>query len=382
MPEVVRIIARLNIGGPAIHTVLATSRIAPRFETLLVTGVPGELEGDMRYYARDRGVTPVEIHELGREISMWDDLRALVKLVTLLRRVKPAIVHTHTAKAGTLGRVAAILAGVPIRVHTFHGHVFEGYFPRWKSSLFLQLERLLARFTSRLLTVSEGQRRELVERFRVARDEHFSVIPLGLDLEHLVDCEQHRGELRAELGFDASTKLVGIVGRLVPIKNHSLFLQMAKRVADPKMTFLIVGGGEKESALRGEAEALGLTDCVRFLGWRKDLDRIYADLDAVALTSRNEGTPVALIEAMSAGVPVVATAVGGVGDVLRDGARGELVGPPFSPEALADALKRALAPASRERARQQRRQIAEEYGAERLCRDLEALYTRLLQTED
>jgi len=380
---VVRIIARLNIGGPAIRTVLATAGVDRiRFPTKLVTGRPGSNEGDMRYLAREYRIEPIEIPELGREISAFDDLRALIKLITILRRERPRIVHTHTAKAGTLGRVAAILAGVPVRVHTFHGHVFEGYFPRWKVRLFLTIERVLARFTHRILTVSESQREELLHRFAIASPDQLRVVPLGLDLHLLAACEVHRGELRAELGLSKDARIVGIVGRMVPVKNHELFLKAAAELfrlrAREDLHFLMIGGGELEADLRRLAVSLRLAARAHFLGWRRDLARLYADLDVVALTSRNEGTPVALIEAMAAGVPVAATAVGGVPDLLHQGTRGELVSPPFTPAAVAAAMDRALSPEARERAALFRRQILEDYGADRLCRDLEALYTDVL----
>ena len=377
MPKIVRIIARLNIGGPAIHTVLTTAGIK-NFDTTLVAGQCGAEEGDMSYLARERGVEPMIIEELGREISPFDDVRAFARLVRVLRRERPDIVHTHTAKAGTLGRLAAIVARVPVRVHTFHGHVFDGYFPPWKTRVFLLIERTLARFTDRILTVSDGQRSDLAERYQIADAERIEVVPLGLDLEPLLGCEQHRGQLRKELGTDAP--LVGIVGRMVPIKNHELFFAAAAQV--PKAHFVVVGGGEREVELRAVVEELGIADRTHFIGWRRDLDRVYADLDVVVLTSKNEGTPVALIEAMTAGVPVVATAVGGVPDLLGHGQRGDLVPAPFEPAEIAAAIGRALMPAARERAARLRAQTVENFGASRLCKDLENLYTRLLKERD
>ncbi|MBI4934155.1 MAG: glycosyltransferase [Actinobacteria bacterium] len=381
MPRVVRIIARLNVGGPAIHAVLATAGLNHTFPTVLVTGVPGPREGDMRYFAAEHGVTPLEIPELGREISPLDDVWALLKLIAILRRERPDVVHTHTAKAGTLGRIAALVAGVPIRVHTFHGHVFDGYFPAWKAWAFLAIERVVARFTDRVLTLSEGLRDDLSSHFRVAPASKITVVPLGLDLHPLAQCEMHRGELRRELGIPPDAVLVGIVGRMVPVKNHGLFFralaELVTRESRP-LRAIVVGSGELEAQLRPQVDGLGLSPIVHFLGWRRDLERIYADLDVVALTSLNEGTPVALIEAMAAGVPVVSTAVGGAPDLLREGERGELVSPPFSPVAVASGIQRALAPSSRQRAARFRRAVLDEYGAERLCRDLEQLYRGLL----
>ena len=381
MPRVVRVIARLNVGGPAIHAVLASSGIGTDFPTLLVTGLPGPAEGDMAYLAAEHGVRPFVIPELGRELSPLDDLRALVKLIALLRREKPDIVHTHTAKAGTLGRIAAILCGVPVRVHTFHGHVFAGYFPPWQTRAFLAIERLLGRFTQRIVTLSDGLRRELVERYRIAPWDAVAVIPLGLDLAPIAACATRRGELRRELGVGPAARLVGIVGRLVPVKNHDLFLDACVRLqrrGKADVHGVVVGGGELEASLRRRARALGLAERVHFLGWRRDLAPVYADLDVAVLTSRNEGTPVALIEAMAAGVPVVATAVGGAPDLLGHGAKGELVPPPFSPDDLAAAIARALTPEARARSARVAPAILAAYSAPRLCRDLETLYNELV----
>jgi glycosyltransferase involved in cell wall biosynthesis len=383
MARVVRIIARLNVGGPAIHAVLASSGMGADYPTLLVTGHCGPAEGDMAYLAAEHGVEPVVIPELGRAVSPFDDLRAFVKLVALLRRERPDIVHTHTAKAGTLGRLAAILCGVPVRVHTFHGHVFAGYFPPWQTQLFLAVERLLGRFTHRIVTLSDGLRRELVERYHIAPWDTVAVIPLGLDLQPMAACAARRGELRRELGVGKSARLVGIVGRLVPIKNHDLFLDAfaaLPRRGARAVHGVVVGGGELEARLRQRVRALGLADRVHFLGWRRDLAPVYADLDVAVLTSRNEGTPVALIEAMAAGVPVVATAVGGAPDLLDHGEQGELVPPPFRAADLAAAIGRALTPAARARSARLAPGILEAYSAARLCRDLESLYNALVPT--
>jgi glycosyltransferase involved in cell wall biosynthesis len=378
--KVVRVIARLNIGGPAIHTVLASVGVDPaRFPTLLVAGRPGAEEGDMTDLARERGADLYQIDELGRDLRAFHDVRAFYKLWRLLRRERPLIVHTHTAKAGTLGRLAAILAGVPIRVHTFHGHVFEGYFPPWKTAVFLAIERLLARHTDRILTLSGRQKQDVTERYRVAPADKVDVVPLGLDLAPLAGCEAARGQLRAELRLGPEVPLIAMVGRFVPIKNHALFLQAAAVLGctQPDARFVLVGDGECARAIAEQTTALGLQGRVIPLGWRRDLQRIYADLNVVALTSLNEGTPVALIEAMAAGVPVVATSVGGVADLLQGGRRGEVIAVPASPEQVADGLLRALSPLARERARRVRAEIVAEYGVERLCRRLEDLYTAL-----
>jgi glycosyltransferase involved in cell wall biosynthesis len=379
---IVRVIARLNVGGPAIHTVLLTRGLNDGdFRSTLVTGMHGKEEGDMSYFAHERGVDPVVIPEIGRELSWRDDLVAFFKLVKLMRRLKPEIVHTHTAKAGAVGRVAALFAGVPIRIHTFHGHVFRGYFGALKTRVFLWIERFLARSSAGVVAISERQKHELTRVFRVTDERRCTVIPLGFDLASFEAAERRRGELRRELGRSASEPLVGIVGRLVPIKNHSLFLQAMRKVVQkrPDTALVIVGDGELRRALEDETRALGLADRTHFLGWRRDLDVVYADLDLVALTSINEGTPVALIEGMAAARAVVATDVGGVGDVVENRETG-LVVPPDDAELFAAAVLELLEdPSLRERyGRAGRERAVGRYGAGRLVGDVRALYLELL----
>lgn len=379
--RVARVIARLNIGGPAIHTILLTAGLNPaRFESLLVTGVEAEHEGNMLDLAAAKGVQPLVIPDLGREISLWRDLRTLGMLYHLFRRWRPAIVHTHTAKAGTVGRLAARWAGVPIVIHTFHGHVFHGYFGPWKTRAFIYIERALARWSDRIVTVSEGQRAELAA-YGIAPPDKIAVIPLGFELDEFLHCEARRGQLRAELGLAADTPLVGVVARLTAVKNHHLFLEAARLVAqeEPITRFLMVGDGELRAELENRARALGLAERVLFLGWRSDMPRIYADLDVVALTSHNEGTPVSLIESMAAGVPVVSTAVGGVPDIVADGACGYLV-PPGDAVALARGILTLLKDRESAQAmgRAGRDFAWQRFGVERLLNDVERLYTQLL----
>jgi glycosyltransferase involved in cell wall biosynthesis len=381
--RVMRIIARLNVGGPAIHTVLLTEGLEDgEFHSLLVTGKHGEHEGDMSYVAGDRGITPTVIPELGRELSWQDDLVAFWKLVGLIRSFRPQIVHTHTAKAGAIGRFAAIVAGVPVRVHTFHGHVFRGYFGPTKTQVFLWIERFLGRFTQRVVAISELQRDELCDVYRVIPRRRCDVIPLGFDLRPFAVAERRRGDLRRELGAPDGRPLIGIVGRLVPIKNHAMFLDVARRVLDVRDAgFVVVGDGELRSELERAARERGLADHVRFLGWRRDLDVIYADMDVVTLTSINEGTPVTLIEGLAAARPVVATRVGGVADVVEHERTGLLV-PGGDVDGCARAVLRLLAdPGLGERfGREGRERALVRYGSQRLVDDVRRLYLELLAT--
>lgn len=383
MPEklrVLRAITRLNIGGPAIHAILLTRGLQnERFSSVLVTGLEGPHEGSMRDLATRHGVRPRELRELGREVSPLNDLRATLAMYRLIRRGRPHIVHTHMAKAGTAGRLAARLARVPIVVHTFHGHTFHSYFGPLKTKLFIQIERTLGHMTDRVIAVSDIQRSEIAQ-YGVAPLEKIVTIPLGLEIEPMLDAEQDRGRLRAQLDLNGHGKLVGIVARLVPIKAHEVFLQAAARVrdAEPDTSFLIVGDGERRAELEAMVRDLDLGRSTRFLGWRGDMREVYADLDVVTLSSNNEGSPVVLIEALAAARPVVATSVGGVPNVVADGRTGLLV-PPRDPQALADGIVRLLRDPERAASYGQagRASVFPRHSSTRLIQDVERLYLGL-----
>jgi len=380
--RVLRIIGRLNVGGPSIHVVNLAAGLDPdRFEHLLVIGRESRDEGSMLDYALSRNVWPHRIEEIVTTFSLAPrDAIALKRLVSLIRLYRPHIVHTHTAKAGLLGRVAARLAGVPIVVHTFHGHVLHGYFGPLPSWGLRQLERTLAWFTDRLVTVSQQVKKDLID-YGVASDERISVIPLGLDLEPFLNAPIHRGQFRQDIGLRGEDKLVGIVGRIFPIKNHALFLESAARIAarDPATRFVIVGDGNLRSGLEQQSRQLGIKDRVLFTGWRADLARIYADLDVLVVSSNNEGTPVSAIEAMAASCPVVATRVGGVPDLITDGVNGRLV-PAKDAEAIADAVIDLLG--HREAAKNiglnAMTSARERFDLKRLIKDVDHLYRELL----
>jgi glycosyltransferase involved in cell wall biosynthesis len=375
------VIARLNVGGPALHAVLLTERLDPaRYESRLVAGRIGDAEGD---YLELRGTTPdglVELPALGRDVRGIRDWGAFWSLVRLIREFRPHVVHTHTAKAGALGRLAAWVCRVPVVVHTYHGHVFDAYFTPAKTRLVVAAERLLAGRAHALVAVTDRVRRDILAR-GIGRDDTVVVVPLGLDLDPLVAAPARRGELRRELGLDAAAPLVGIVARLVAVKAHEVFLAAARAIAParPDAVFLVVGDGERRGELEALAADLGLGARARFLGWRADLDRLYADLDVVVLTSKNEGSPVALIEAMAAGRPVVSTRAGGVEDVVADGETG-LLAPVGDAAAVARAILALLD--DPERAARlgaaARASAAARFGSRRLVGDIDALYRRLL----
>lgn len=373
--RVVRVIARLNVGGPAVHATLLTDGLRPRYSTVLATGSVGPDEIEATDLLEHYGVTPTRIRGLGRKLHAVDDLRALLALIRLLRRERPEIVHTHTAKAGALGRVAARIARVPVVVHTFHGHVLSGYFGRFGSWLAARIEQCLACLTDRVVAVSEQVGDDLSRVHGVVAPERLSVIPLGLPLERFLDLDGRRGELRAELSIDASAPIVVFLGRMVAVKEPEVALDAWRRVRDsrPDAVLLMVGSGPRKDELE-TAE-----DGVRWLGWRRDTDRLLADADLALLTSRNEGTPVALIEAAAAGVPAVATAVGGVAAVVVDGETG-LLRPRGDAAGLAAAILELLSDDERRRRMGDaaREHVRDRFSAQRLVRDLDALYSELL----
>jgi len=376
--RILRIIARLNIGGPAIHVTLLTEKLgAPTYVSTLVCGNIEAGEGDMQYFAEKHGVTPRLLPELGRSLNPLRDLRTIWQLYKLMREIRPQVVHTHTAKAGFVGRVAAKLAGVPVIVHTFHGHVFQGYFSPLKTQMFIVLERITARMSDTVITLTEGLRRELSEDYRITRKSRITVLPLGLDLDAFARVPRKAGDFRRAHGIAPDVPLIGIVGRLVPIKNHALFLQAALKVraSIPNAVFAIIGDGELRAELEAETARLGLTDSVKFTGWVREVAPVYSDLDVLVISSLNEGTPVSVIEALAARCPVVTTAVGGLPDLLDRGALGALV-PTEDVDALAAAITGAITdPPDTERAQ---RLMLDRYGIDRLVKDLDELYRGLL----
>lgn len=386
MIKVIRLITRLNIGGPAIHTILLSSELNTNgsYKDILICGKASEYEGDMLYLARDKGITPIVIPELGREISFKNDIRAVWNIYSIIRRERPDIVHTHTAKAGTLGRVAAILAGVPVKIHTFHGHIFDGYFSPVKARIFVYIERFLALFTDKVISVSRRVEDDIVDRLRVARRERSAVIPLGLELDKFLVCENKRGMLRKKIGVAEGVLLIGIVGRLVAIKNHAMFLRAARIIVDKeptmKVKFLVIGDGELKAALGKYARELGLGNSVIFTGWLEDLVAAYSDLDVVVLTSLNEGTPVSLIEGMASARPVVATAVGGVIDLVSDQETGLLV-KSDDPHDLSDKVISLIrdSDARSRLGKNGRESVKEKYSKNRLVADIKNLYEECLK---
>lgn len=406
--RVIRIIDRLNVGGPAKHvTWLSAGLNAREFETTLVTGTVPPHEGDMSWFAQQAGLAPLVLKEMSRELSPRD-VFVIIKLLRLFWQRQPHIIHTHKAKAGAAGRVAAWLyrwltpSALWLRprrcrvVHTFHGHIFHSYYGPAKTRLFVWIERLLAWLcTDCIITISQQQKREINQVFGVGRAEQFRVIPLGIDCEE-ASARPLTVSLREQYDLSPACFALGIVGRLCEVKNHALLLQaLAKlKAGAPDFSQLahcfIIGDGELRAELEALTDALKLHDCVTFTGFRDDVATLYSQLDLVLLTSRNEGTPLTLIEAMNQGRAVLATEVGGVVDIL--GARGQahddgftlwqhgVTVPSENVEALACGLAYLLKQPGLRQEMGERGQafVKTQLSRARLIRDIEELYRDLL----
>ena len=351
MPRILRILNRLIIGGPSLNATYLTRYMAPEYETMLVIGGKDDHEQDATYLAERLGIEPVVIPSMKRAINWRDDRKAYSEIKQLIKTFKPDIVHTHAAKSGAIGRLAASACAVPIIAHTFHGHVFHSYFGKAKTQAFIQIERYLAKKSTGIIAISDLQKEELAHRYRICPEEKINVIPLGLDLDKF----QHnraskRAEFRRKYLIEEDEIAIGIIGRIVPVKNHTLFVSAVaqlKKASNQKLRFIIIGDGDMRQQTELELASAQI-DYAYFpelpiqaqaicTSWQTEMDEVLAGLDIVALTSHNEGTPVSLIEAQAAGKPVVSTRVGGVADVVLDGQTGIIV-PPNQAKEFAEAL--------------------------------------------
>ena len=381
-------IARLNMGGPALHVSYLTRGLETRgYHTTLVAGKLARGEDSMAYVADDLGVDVVGVRELHREISPVYDPVAVKRIVQEIRRVRPHILHTHTAKAGAVGRAAALIAGdarPPVIVHTYHGHVLRGYFDPVRTQIFRETERALARHTTRLVAVGPEVRDDLVE-LGVAPAEQFSVIRLGIDLEsRVLGDDAQRAEYRTLFGIPEDRFVVGWIGRMTAIKRVGDILSSFKRLLDRGVdaTLVLVGDGPDRDDVEQRAYDLGIARHVLFVGYQRDVAPYYALFDALVLPSGNEGTPVVAIESLAARRPGVATRVGGVPDVVDDGEDGILteVG---DIDGLASALERlARDPELRARFGEHGHpKVLPRYRVQRLVNDIDELYRELLDEQ-
>ncbi len=389
--RVARIITRLNVGGPAIHVANLTKGLADRgVETLLIHGSLGDAEGDMSYLLDGAapGTEILPVPALRRSLAPADDVRAWWQIYGALRRFRPHVVHTHTAKAGAIGRSAAIAYNRTLGrhprtriVHTYHGHVLDGYFSPAVAATFVSIERALAKASDRLIVVSPRVHDDLARSYRIGRPDQYRVVTLGFDLARFAQIDAAaRIAARTALAIPSDARVVTTIGRLTAIKDHALFLAVAQRIARevPEAIFLIAGDGELRARLEDQARALGIGDRVRFLGWRRDLDVLYAATDVFLLTSKNEGTPVALIESLASACAAVSTDVGGVRDVIESETVGRV-----APNGDASRLASHVVALLQNRTLRQdlgasgRRMALARYGVDRLLGDVHALYREL-----
>ena len=394
MPKILRILNRLIIGGPALNATYLTRYMAPEWETMLVIGGKDDHEEDAFHLTERLGITPVVIPEMKRAINWKEDRRAYRKIKDLIQEFKPDVVHTHAAKSGALGRLAAHACGVPVVVHTFHGHVFHSYFGKAKTRAFIEAERYLARRSTGIIAISAIQKQELSAQFRICSPAKIEVIPLGLDLDAFSrDIEAKRATFRQQFGFGEDDLVITIVGRIVPVKNHDLFVRAAARLwklhPELPLRFLIVGDGESRASMEAgfAREGVpysyfpekGVPAVATCISWSKEVDRVFAASDIVALTSHNEGTPVSMIEAQAAGRPVVCTNVGGVADVIEDGVTGFVISPDDT-TALTKALQQLVAsPELRAKmGTAGKAAVTQRFSYQRLVRDMNGYYRRLL----
>jgi glycosyltransferase involved in cell wall biosynthesis len=380
--RIINVITRLNIGGaspPVISLAAGLRRL--NHESLLVVGTPGPAEGSMDDEAERAGARLLRLPELRRDPNPADDLRVLGALVRLFRRERPDVVGTHMSKAGAIGRVAARLAGVKVIVHTYHAKAFYVFDRQWKENATIMAERALTRLSSGSIVVSEKQRRDFVD-LRIDRAERLRVVRYGLKLDPLLNAPSLPRTLRAELGLPESVQLAGVVGRLVRIKGQDVFIRAASELANrfPDLYFVLAGGGDSQTEYESLVDSLSLRKRFRFLGWRRDIPNVLANLDVVVLPTVNdfEGTPLAVIEALAAARPVVATDVGGVSEVVRDRDTGLLI-PIKDEQAITTAVSGLLSDpaAARAMAERGRELVSRQYREADMVAAVEAYYREL-----
>jgi glycosyltransferase involved in cell wall biosynthesis len=384
--KVLRIINRFNIGGPTFHVTLLTKYLGDEFETLLVGGVPDEGESDSLHVLREYDLEPFVLEELQRNPDFSSDRKAYKKLKQIIRDFQPDIVHTHAAKAGALGRRAAIKCGVPIILHTFHGHVFHSYFGKLKTEVFKQIERRLAKKSTGIIAISEQQKKELAFDHKICSADKIRVIPLGLDLQRFnTNKAENRLSMRQELGLTDEDIAIAIIGRLAPIKDHSFFLDVIaelKTKTTRSVKVFIVGDGSERDAIVKRARVLNQKhgEFIKMTSWIEDVAPINHAMDIVCLSSKNEGAPVSLIEAQASGVPVISTDVGGVKDIVKHGQTGFVVSCNDKPAYVARLLSLVEDDKLRcDMASKGWDYVGEKYNYPTLVKNISAYYKELLQ---
>lgn len=393
--KVLHILNRFNLGGPTYYAVYLTKFLPDNFEARLIGGVKDEQEGTSEYVTEQYGVEPIVLESMHRSIG-FNDIKAYREVKAIIKQYQPDIVHTHAAKAGFLGRIAAWRCGVKVIMHTFHGHVFDKYFSVGKSNFYQSLERFLAKISTKIIALSEQQRYDLVEKYHICSNDKIEVIPLGLDLDKYVENrEEKRSAFRTAYGIAQDEVAIGIVGRLAPIKNHYMFLQsmqMVKQNATKRIKLFIVGDGEEHAHIEEWCEYFGFSyanynasqggTCpqadVILTSWIKDVSEVYAGMDIVSLTSLNEGTPGSLIEAQAADKPIVATRVGGVADIVEEDVSALLVESGNAEEYAQKMLSLVEDEGLRQKLSSQGSKFAlSHYGYRQLARNMSQLYMSL-----
>lgn len=396
MPRILRIINRFNLGGPTYNVAYLTRYLSSRYETLLIGGMKDDTEDSSEHILNELGLKPIIIPEMKRDLNARNDIAAYRKIKQLIEYYKPDIVHTHASKAGTVGRLAAIRSNVPVIVHTFHGHVFHSYFSGYKTKIFQNIERGLAKRSTQIIAISEKQKSELTNEFNIVGPEKVSVIPLGFNLDRFrTQMAEKRRQFRTMYHVSDDELVISIVGRLVPIKNHDMFLYALKNLinnSNQKIRAFIVGDGESRPHIEHLASRLGFdfvtpenngkTATVTFTSWIKKVDMVYAGSDIVALTSLNEGTPVSLIEAQASGKPVISTNVGGIENVVVEGVTGLLSKVndvnDFSQKLCSLVANKEMRSFMSENGW---KHVGEKFNYARLVNETEQLYDRLLQKQ-
>tara|TARA_R110001592_G_scaffold43554_1_gene141029 strand:- start:4139 stop:5347 length:1209 start_codon:yes stop_codon:yes gene_type:complete len=392
--KVLRIINRFNLGGPTYNAAYLTKYLSDDFETLLVGGEKYEEEESSAFILEKLGLKPIIIPEMQRSINRKNDRVAYKKIKEIIKEFQPDIVHTHASKAGTLGRLAASKMKVPIVVHTFHGHVFHSYFGKTKTSFYKNIERYLAKKSTKIIAISELQKNELAIDHKICKLEKIEVVPLGFDLSRFQEnVAKKRKSFRQEYQIADDEIAIGIIGRLVAIKNHKMFLAIVANIVvntPKKVRFFIVGDGEEKENLKSYCSQLNIdftewneekkSTTITFTSWLKNIDWVNAGLDIVALTSLNEGTPVSLIEAQASNKPIVTTNVGGVKNVTLEN-KTAFISEVDDVEDFSDKLLQLIEndKIRNEMGKKGWNFVKEKFSYQRLTNDVEKLYINLLQ---
>jgi glycosyltransferase involved in cell wall biosynthesis len=383
--KVLRIINRFSLGGPSFHVILLTKYLNSTYETALVGGVPEPGEADSYYLLEKYDLEATILPELRRDLNFLSDIRAYFKLKKIIEDYKPDIVHTHASKAGALGRLAAHHCGVKIIIHTYHGHVFHSYFGKIKTTFYKIVERYLAKITTGIIAISETQKYELSEIFKIAPKDKIEVIPLGLDLSAFVEkSNESRLKARKKLSLSSDEVAIGIIGRLAPIKDHHFFLDAIELVLSKtkiKIRVFIVGDGTEKFSIQERVNEINskYPGKIKMTSWIREMVPIYHALDLVCLSSKNEGTPVSLIEAQAAGLPVLSNDVGGVRDIVKNGKSGYIV-PKNNLQAYTEKLLELIeSPELRtQMGGCQKDEILKRYQYQRLVDDMRQYYNKLI----